>query len=154
AYGVKPVDRGWLVATLDRLVGGARAPLRVLSVDDEEAARYIIRQFLDGTEYEVIEAASGSEGLQKARRESPDVILLDPRLPDTTGFDVFDRLRVDHATAMIPVLVVTSKRLSEEDRKRLTPATAFLSKSSLTRETLQVAVARAVRERGVVQNAS
>jgi signal transduction histidine kinase/CheY-like chemotaxis protein len=153
AYGVKPVDRGWLVSTLDRLVG-VRAPLRVLSIDDEEASRYIIRQLLHGTEYEVIEAASGSEGLQKARRESPGVILLDLRLTDTTGFDVFDRLRADHATALIPVLVVTSQRLSEEDRKRLTPAAALLSKSSLTRETLQAAVARAVRERGVVQKAS
>src|SRR5206468_2461792 len=74
AYCVKPVDRGWLIATLDRLVGGVRAPLRVLSIDDEDASRYIIRQLLHGTEYEVIEAASGSEGLQKARRESLDVI--------------------------------------------------------------------------------
>jgi CheY-like chemotaxis protein len=155
AYCVKPVDRGSLLSTLDRLVGGVRAPLRVLTIDDEEASRYIIRQLLHGTEYELIEASTGSEGLRKARRESPpDVILLDLRLTDTTGFDVLDRLRADPATAAIPVLVVTSQRLSEDDRNRLTPAATLLSKTSLTRAALQAAVARAVGARPAVQKAS
>jgi signal transduction histidine kinase/CheY-like chemotaxis protein len=154
AYAVKPIDPGWLVSTLDRLVGGRRAPLRVLSIDDEEAARYIIRQLLHGTEHELIEAASGSEGLQKARRDIPDVVLLDLRLTDMTGFDVFDRLRADAATAAIPVLIITSKRLSEDDRKRLAPAAALVPKSSLTRDVLRTAVARAVSARRVVEKAS
>ena len=143
AYFVKPVDPGLLVATLDRLVGGIHGPVRVLCIDDEDAARYIIRQLLSGREYDVIEAGSGKVGLHKARREAPDVILLDLRLTDTTGYDVLDRLRAHPATANIPVIVVTSQRLRDEDRLRLTSAT-ILPKSSLTREALQAAIAHVV----------
>ena len=90
-----------------------------------------------------MEAGSGKVGLHKARREAPDVILLDLRLTDTTGFDVLDRLRAHSVTANIPVIVVTSQRLRDEDRLRLTSAT-ILPKASLTREALQAAIAHAV----------
>jgi len=146
AYGVKPVDGKWLVRTLDRVTTQRRS-VRVLTVDDEEASRFIIRQMLDDREHEVIEAASGGDGLNRARDQSPDVILLDLRLTDMTGFDVFDRLRGDPSTAAVPIVVVTSQRLTAAERERLAPVNV-LSKSTLTRDALKTAIAEAL-QRGI-----
>jgi signal transduction histidine kinase/CheY-like chemotaxis protein len=143
AYCVKPIAAAGFIQTLDRLVE-AREPVRVLAVDDEEASRFIIRQLLSGHEHELVEAASGVDGLAKAHQAPPDVILLDLRLTDMTGYDLFERLRQDPATAGVPVVVVTSQRLSDDDQRRLSAATAVLSKSALTRSTLRSAIANAV----------
>jgi signal transduction histidine kinase/CheY-like chemotaxis protein len=143
AYCLKPIDPLILVRMLDELVGAPSA-VRILTVDDEEASRFIIRQLLNGPGHQLMEAATGRDGLRKARAEMPDVILLDLRLTDMTGFEVFDRLRADPATAAVPVVVVTSQRLSEEDRARLSSAKTVLSKSSLTRDALRSAIATAV----------
>jgi len=143
AYGVKPIDPRWLVRTLDTLTARRRA-LRVLTVDDEEATRFIIRQMLNDREHEVIEATTGGDGLSRAKDQSPDVILLDLRLTDMTGFDVVERLREDPSTAAVPVVVITSQRLDAEDRRRLSVADSVLSKATLTRDALRSAIARAV----------
>ena len=146
AYGLKPIDRRWLLRTLDTVTTKPRS-VRVLTVDDEEATRFIIRQMLNDREHEVIEAATGGDGLRRAREQSPDVILLDLLLTDMTGFDVFDRLRDDPSTARVPVVVITSQRLSDVDHQRLSSANGVLSKSTLTRESLRMAIARAVDEK-------
>lgn len=143
AYGVKPLDREWLVRTLDLFVPRTQT-LRVLSVDDEETARFIVREMLSGAEHEVIEASSGREALKRARESAPSVILLDVALGDISGIEVRERLRTDPATAHVPVVVVTSQRLSAEDERRLGADCAVLSKSSLTRESLRIAIRRAV----------
>ena len=146
AYGVKPVDRRWLLRTLDTVTTKQRS-VRVLTVEDEEATRFIIRQMLNDREHEVIEAATGGDGLTRAREHMPDVILLDLRLTDMTGFDVFDRLRSDPSTSRVPVVVITSQRLTGDDRQRLSSANGVLSKSTLTRDSLRTAIARAVDEK-------
>ena len=88
AYGVKPVDATWLRRDARPLRGDARDAVRVLTVDDEEASRFIVRELLNDREHEMVEAASGVDGLAKAHETPPDVILLDLRLGDMTGFDV------------------------------------------------------------------
>jgi signal transduction histidine kinase/CheY-like chemotaxis protein len=143
AYCLKPLDPSALIRNLDRLVV-TRDTLKVLTVDDEEASRFIIRQLLGGREHQLIEASCGKDALAKAHEAPPDVILLDLRLTDMTGFDVFDRLRDDPATSAVPVVVVTSQRLSEDDRRRLSAAQAVLSKSTLTRNSLRSAIATAI----------
>jgi signal transduction histidine kinase/CheY-like chemotaxis protein len=145
AYGVKPIDARWLRRTLDRVTEQRRA-LRVLAVEDEEATRFIIRQMLNDRDHEVIEAATGGDGLNRAKDQSPDVILLDLRLTDMTGFDVLDRLRDDPSTAAVPVVVITSQRLDDDDQRRLVTAETVLSKATLTRDSLRSAIARAVDE--------
>jgi CheY-like chemotaxis protein len=119
----------------------------VLAVDDEEASRFIIRQMLNDRDHEVIEAATGGDGLSRAHERTPDIILLDLRLTDMTGFDVFDRLRQDPATASVPVVIITSQRLTDDDRRRLSSADIVLSKSTLTRDRLRMAIAEALERR-------
>ena len=145
AYGVKPIDRRWLLKTLDQVT--KRRSVRVLTIEDEEATRFIIRQMLNDRDHEVIEAATGVDGLTRAGDQAPDVILLDLHLTDMTGFDVLDRLQRDPATSRVPVVIITSQRLTDGDRRRLSAADGVLSKSSLTRDSLRHAIARAVGEK-------
>ena len=143
AYGVKPIEKQWLIDTLDALVPSRRA-VRVLSVDDEETSRFIVREMLNDSTYEVFEADSGREGLRLAHELVPDVILLDFRLTDMTGIEAHDRLRQDPTVAGVPVVLVTSQTLSTDDRERLAAVGPVLSKSTLTRERLRAAVHDAV----------
>ncbi|HEX2446498.1 MAG TPA: ATP-binding protein [Vicinamibacterales bacterium] len=142
-YAVKPVDRRWLVETLGRLTG-IGPPRRVLLVDDQEATRYVLMQFLSTGHYAAIEAQTGEEGIQKAREEQPDVILLDLGLPDMNGREVLRRLKAEPATTQIPVVIVTSARLSRKEHAMLAGSVAaVVSKDSLTRELITGAIHQA-----------
>src|SRR4030095_5753680 len=143
AYGVKPIERDWLIETLESLVGQKPA-LRVLTVDDEETFRFIVREMLNGPEFDVVQAASGRDGLRLTKEVGPDVILLDLRLTDMNGVDVCERLRDDPTTARTPILLVTSQRLSNEEERRLGSRPPVLSKAQLTREALRSAIREAV----------
>jgi signal transduction histidine kinase/response regulator RpfG family c-di-GMP phosphodiesterase len=146
AYGVKPIDRKWLVDTLDRLVPKTSS-VRVLSVDDEETYRFIIREMLNDSGYEVVEAGSGTDGLRLTRELEPDLILLDLRLTDMTGIELRERLRQQPKTAHVPTILVTSQALSADERERWGMIDPVLSKATLTRETLRAAIRQALPTR-------
>jgi signal transduction histidine kinase/DNA-binding response OmpR family regulator len=131
AYAIKPVHPSWLLGTLSRLLD--RGPgRRVLVIDDDEISRYLVRNHLAGAPFEVREAVGGEEGLRDARAEHPDAIVLDLVMPEMSGFDVLAQLKEDPATMDIPVVVLTSKALSDEERRRLAPhALRILSKQDL-----------------------
>ncbi|HEX7788124.1 MAG TPA: response regulator, partial [Methylomirabilota bacterium] len=131
AYAIKPVHPGWLFGTLSRLVDH-RQGRRVLVIDDDEISRYIVRSHLAGAEFEIREAAGPREGLRDARAEQPDAIVLDVVMPDMSGFDVIAQLKADPATMDIPVVVLTSKALTDEERRALAPhALRIMSKHAL-----------------------
>jgi signal transduction histidine kinase/CheY-like chemotaxis protein len=142
AYAVKPIKKDWLLATLDSLVPRT-TPVLVLTVDDEEAYRYIVREMLNVPTYQVVEAASGREGVRMTRDLQPDVVLLDLRLTDMTGLEVYERLREDSKTANVPVIVVTSQRLSTDELRGFGTAQS-LSKATLTRDSLRAAIQEVV----------
>lgn len=81
---------------------------RILTVDDNEDSRYVVRRVLQIAGFEVGEAATGAEGLRRAREEQFDLVLLDVSLPDIDGFDVCRRLKAAPETAFIPVLHMTA----------------------------------------------
>lgn len=83
---------------------------RVLLIDDEEDIRVLIGVLLetDGR-FHVSTADSGECGIATARREQPQVILLDYSMPDADGPEVFHRLRADDSTRAIPVIFLTGK---------------------------------------------
>jgi CheY-like chemotaxis protein/nitrogen-specific signal transduction histidine kinase len=91
----------------------------ILIIDDEEASRYITRQLLRGTKYGIIESAEGIEGAERARFERPALIILDLLMPQRNGFEVLDELQADETTRDIPVVIHSSKELTEADLKRL-----------------------------------
>jgi len=90
---------------------------------------------LAGATYAVIEARNGEGGLAKALSEKPDIITLDLVMPVMSGFEVLTRLKADPRTEDIPVTIVTSKRLQEEERLELAKsASGILSKHAGSRE--------------------
>jgi len=130
-FYVKPIDRADLLKKLNKFP----AAKKLLIIDDEEIARYILKGLLAGTPYVVIEAATGEEGLAKALSEKPDVITLDLIMPGMSGFRVLTRLKADPRTENIPVIIVTSKQMEDQERKELSKsALEILSKHVSSRE--------------------
>jgi CheY-like chemotaxis protein len=81
---------------------------RILVVDDERDARVFVRAVAEDLGHAVLEAADGDAGLAAARREKPDLIILDVQMPKRDGFAVFADLRADPATRDIPVIMLTA----------------------------------------------
>ncbi|SDJ84904.1 diguanylate cyclase [Aliiruegeria lutimaris] len=83
-------------------------PGRILVVDDVATNRIILKVKLAGAAYDVLQAGSGAEALKLAQRDMPDLILLDISMPELDGLEVCRRLKADHRTADIPVIMVTA----------------------------------------------
>ena len=90
----------------------------ILNVDDSEGARYAKTRVLSHAGFEVIEAASGAEALQRAHADMPALVLLDTRLPDINGFEVCRRLKEDTQTRHILVLQTSASFVGTTDKVR------------------------------------
>ena len=90
---------------------------RVLVIDDEAPIRLLCRVNLEAESMEVLEAADGPAGLEKARAERPDVILLDVMMPGLDGWRVAEELLDDERTESIPIVFLTA-RAELRDRAR------------------------------------
>lgn len=151
-FCVKPMDRDWLMRRLQNVAKYRGTVERVLVIDDDEVSRYLIRKMLAGSSYRVIEAANARDGIDKARRERPHLILLDFVLPNATAFDVLDELKVDPQTRSIPVLIQTSKQLTDEEKTLLARDTAsVIPKQSLNREVAIARIREALLQSGIGQ---
>jgi DNA-binding response OmpR family regulator len=82
---------------------------RVLVIDDEAPIRLLCRVNLEAAKIEVSEAEDGKSGLEVARAEQPDVILLDVMMPGIDGWQVFEQLLQDERTAKIPIVFLTAR---------------------------------------------
>lgn len=106
--------------------------MKILLVDDSKAILHENACVLQKAGYEVVCAEDGESALKLAAGELPDLILLDMILPKISGPEVLNRLKMDAATAEIPVIVLSS--LTEKNRQKLIEAGAedYVEKSSLT----------------------
>jgi len=89
---------------------------RVLVVDDERSIRLLCRVNLVASGMEVLEASNGREGLELARRERPDLVLLDVMMPELDGWTVARELAADEQTREIPIVFLTA-RADPADRR-------------------------------------
>jgi PAS domain S-box-containing protein len=118
----KPATRQELTDTLVQLGLFPRLPgrlLRILVVDDDPQSLDLMALRVLGLASTVLRARGGREAIGIAQRELPDLIVLDLMMPEVNGFDVVGALLQQPATARIPVLVVTSKSVTAEDRAQL-----------------------------------
>ncbi len=93
---------------------------RIAIVDDTPDARRLMRRILQSQgDFVFFEAVNGREAIELAQREQPDLIILDLMMPELDGFSVLDALKNDPRTASIPVIVVTAKDLTPEEKARL-----------------------------------
>jgi PAS domain S-box-containing protein len=121
-YFVKPVDGQALLSRLGEYTFTTKVktePVRVLVVDDEPANLDLMDALLKPAGFEVIRATGGNEGIELAKSRMPSLVLLDLMMPGVTGFDVVEALRDDDATRSIPIMVLTAKTLTEDDKKAL-----------------------------------
>jgi CheY-like chemotaxis protein len=116
-YLVKPVDRAKLVETLTSICGSTAG--RALLVDDDEVVRRSVRQALEPIGWKVTEAEDGQIAVKAITAARPDVIILDLMMPRMDGFEFLDELRSRQDWQDIPVVVITAKDLTDEDRDRL-----------------------------------
>jgi DNA-binding response OmpR family regulator/two-component sensor histidine kinase len=137
-YIRKPLSRVTLIEQLSALV-----PRQVLIIDDDPAARYLLQKLIADGRTRVIEAEDGDSGLRAARTSRPAMIFLDLQLPDTNGEDVLGALRQDAELREVPVAIVTSRILTNEERTRLgTHAQAVLQKNELNADTARAVLTR------------
>ncbi|WP_309889853.1 ATP-binding protein [Archangium sp.] len=107
----------------------------VLIIDDDEVARYLVQRLLAEASLQFREASSGGEGLRLAGEMRPAAILLDMSLPDMDGSEVLEALRRQSATRNTPVIIHSSRSMTEQERGRLIPhVVGILPKNGLTRE--------------------
>jgi len=81
----------------------------VLVVDDEAPIRLLCRVNLEAEQMKVLEASDGDKGLEMARAEHPDVVLLDVMMPGRSGWEVAEELLADEATSGIPIIFLTAR---------------------------------------------
>ena len=102
---------------------------RILVVEDQEDNRIILRDLLSDAGYEVIEVDDGEKALSAAAAHHPDVILMDIQLPLLDGYEATRRIKADPALRRIPIIVVTSYALSDDETKaRAAGCDAYVAK--------------------------
>jgi len=150
-YLTKPFDRERLVSSLRRFRDGDH-PRPVLVVEDDPASREVIRRTLERDGWVVWEAENGRVALEAVRRHVPDLVILDLMMPEMDGFEFVSHLRSLDAGRSIPVVVITARELSLEDRKRLSgQVRRVFRKGSFSRDELMQELRRALeagRKRG------
>ncbi len=150
----KPISRHEFYETL---VGLGLFPvargtaLKVLVVDDDPKAVELIAVRLQSLASTILRAYGGQEAIEAAKRERPDLIVLDLMMPEVSGFSVVAALQENADTASIPILVVTAKNVSSDDRTKLNGyVTTIMEKSTFDRDRFITEVRRAMTGRGVL----
>ncbi|MEM7170689.1 MAG: PAS domain S-box protein [Pseudomonadota bacterium] len=133
-YLLKPIDRDAMVETLAALKPQRRT---LLLADDDPQMADIVGQILDEEDYQVEVVNSGKEALAALEARRPEALLLDLLMPEMDGFDVLDAIQQRPDWQELPVIILTAKDLTHEERQTLSHrARAVIEKQRLDRETL------------------
>ena len=110
---------------------------RILIIEDQDDNRAIMRDLLGAAGYELIEATDGGEGVELARKERPDLILMDIQLPVLDGYEATRRIRTYAELKTVPIIAVTSYALSGDEAKtRAAGCDGYVAKPFSPRELL------------------
>jgi len=125
-YMTKPVDRARLVELLRRFTAQTKEET-VLVVDDDADVRAIVKATVEKAGLKTAEAVNGQRALEwLAAHPNPSLILLDLMMPVMDGFEFLERVRKDPATAQVPIVVLTAKDLSEDERRLINERTLLV----------------------------
>jgi signal transduction histidine kinase/CheY-like chemotaxis protein len=111
----KPIDTADLMRVLSRMTRGS-GETDVLVVDDDAGTREMLRRTLTRQGWTVREAEDGASGLDEVEHSRPSVVLLDLLMPRMNGFEMLAALRQNNLTRDVPVVIITSKDLTQEER--------------------------------------
>lgn len=139
-YLLKPVRKATLLKKLEELSFASkkgRKPVNILCIDDHEEVLELLTSVLEPAGYNAITANSGKQGIDDAITYKPDLIILDLMMPEVDGFEVARALKDNPATMDIPILILTAKDLTVDDRLRLAGKVEnFIQKSHFSKEEL------------------
>jgi signal transduction histidine kinase/CheY-like chemotaxis protein len=142
----EPLERERLVSAVER-AARPRAG-RVLVVDDNDDALALVQMILEEGGYDVETARNGREALEVISENRPDAMVLDLMLPEMDGFEVVHRLHVNAEWRGTPVILLTARDLSHEERRALDiTATHFMQKGNFTRDELLAELRSAIGRR-------
>jgi signal transduction histidine kinase/DNA-binding response OmpR family regulator len=129
-YLVKPVGKDQLLAAVYRAAAMPERKHTVLAIDDDPLAIELVRASLEPEGWTVLGAGTGQEGLALIRERQPSVVLLDLLMPGMDGFEVVEALRADPDTKSVPVVILTSKSMTEQDKERLQGRITYLARKT------------------------
>jgi signal transduction histidine kinase/CheY-like chemotaxis protein len=139
-YLVKPFNRDTLLGSLERVWAAAadiNRPVRILVIDDDPSVPSLIEALLEGRDASVSSALTGGEGVEAASKDLPDLIFLDFLLPDLSCVEVVRKIRSNPIAKETPIILITAKDLSEQEKFQLQGEIELFShKSNLDRTTL------------------
>jgi CheY-like chemotaxis protein len=142
----KPVDRGHLLQILNRSCPG-KSSKPILVVEDDAEMREMLSRILIKEGWKVTKAANGKIALEQVSREVPGMILLDLLMPVMDGFTFLRELRNEADWRDIPVLVITSKDITKEEKQLLkNRVITVLKKGAYKREELLDQVSSAIKQ--------
>jgi DNA-binding response OmpR family regulator len=147
-YLVKPVDKVTLLAALERRISNRPATATaqpILVVEDDSPTREFIAEMLTAQGHVVTTASDGAQARAQVATSLPQLVILDLVLPEVNGFELLSEWRSSPRTADLPVFVLTSKDLSQEEQSYLRGhAEALLQKHQLWQEALVKQLERVV----------
>jgi len=139
-YFTKPIDWTRLGSVLTKYRKPATSQ-SVLLVEDDASNREMLRRTLEKEGWKVLEAENGRLGLERVAAEVPALILLDLMMPEMDGFAFMQELRQRPDCRQVPVIVITAKDITAQDRQRLSGEVAkILQKDSMSRDQLMAEV--------------
>jgi signal transduction histidine kinase/DNA-binding response OmpR family regulator len=134
AFLAKPVPPFTLLNTVRELIEGSPSKT-ILLVDDDEVTRYLVGGALAKAGYRILEAHGGREAVKLISDEIPDAIILDIAMPDMTGFEVLREMRGLATSRGIPVIVHSSRELSNQEKTMIADFDALIySKQAFTKQ--------------------
>ena len=129
-YLVKPVGKDQLLAALYRAAAMPERKRTVVAIDDDPLAIELVRASLEPEGWTVLGAATGQEGLAMIRERQPSAVLLDLLMPGMDGFEVVEALRADLDTKSVPVVILTSKSMTQQDKERLQGRITYVARKT------------------------
>jgi signal transduction histidine kinase/CheY-like chemotaxis protein len=149
-YLTKPIAEDKLIGALKQLDNQDKLDIKVLVVDDQADDILLIRRILEAqSNYNIIEAKNGKEGLELIENKEPDLIILDLNMPEMDGFATIEALKANETTRSIPIIIVSAQDLTPDEQQRLTgQVEALLHKGIFTENELLEDVSRALEKIG------
>ena len=143
-YINKPIVKSLLLSEIYKL---KKVPTTIMIVDDNEFDRNQMAEIIEKEKIGTIVATGGKECIELLRDQIPDILVLDLMMPDVDGFEVLERIRERPETKELPVIIVTAKDLTQEDKDRFAgKISSILAKSDSTPQDLFKEIQRILTE--------
>ncbi|NOR87993.1 MAG: response regulator, partial [Bacteroidales bacterium] len=143
-YINKPINRILLVSEIYKLM---KSPETIMIVDDDDFERKQISSIIDAEKLKTIPLSGGLECLQMMEKNIPDILILDLMMPEMNGFQVLEKIRKDEKTKDLPIIVVTAKDLTSDDKKVLSGnISSIITKSEVSQQDILVEINRIIKD--------